>query len=56
MIENTRAQHVYESIKFDKARINKACWKDQLGNLRTAVEYQLTKDTYLIHTAFHEDN
>lgn len=52
MIENTRAQHVYESLHFEKINILKDAWKDQLGNLRTAIEYKLTRDTFNKNKAF----
>ena len=41
---NTRAQHVYEKIGFRKIRINYHAWKDQLGNLQSSVDYELTKE------------
>ena len=41
MIENKRAQHVYESLGFHKTGIKIDCWKDQVGNMRTAVDYEL---------------
>ncbi|MFW6319283.1 MAG: GNAT family N-acetyltransferase [Bacillota bacterium] len=53
MIENTRAQHVYESLHFEKINILKDAWKDQLGNLRTAIEYKLTRETYKKNEAFY---
>ena len=46
MIENTRAQAVYERLGFVKQGINKDCWTDQLGRLRTAVDYRLTRQRY----------
>ncbi len=46
MIENVRAQHVYASLRFKKTRIAKDVWKDQRGRLRTAVEYELDRETF----------
>ncbi len=46
MIENTRAQHVYESLHFQKTKISEDVWKDQLGNLRTSVDYELSQEIY----------
>ncbi len=43
MIENKRAQHVYESLGFQKVRIHEDCWIDQRGRKRTAIEYELRK-------------
>jgi RimJ/RimL family protein N-acetyltransferase len=44
--ENKRAQHVYEKIGFRKVgeRINS--WKNQLGELQSAVDYELTKEEW----------
>ncbi len=46
MVENTRAQHVYESLGFDRTAIKKDAWTDQLGRKRTSVEYRITKDAF----------
>jgi RimJ/RimL family protein N-acetyltransferase len=56
MIENKRAQHVYESLNFEQIKINQACWEDQLGNIRTAVEYSLNRNTYNTKKAFYENH
>lgn len=40
-LENKRAQHVYESLGFRKLRINQDSWKNQLGQLRSSVDYEL---------------
>lgn len=45
--KNERAQHVYEQLGFEKVRVNVDSWKDQLGNLRSAVEYELVEDKFL---------
>ena len=42
-LENTRAQHVYESLGFRKLHINRDSWKNQLGQLRSSVDYELTE-------------
>ena len=46
-LKNTRAQHVYEQLGFQKVRINENSWKDQLGVWQSSVDYELTKDTFI---------
>ncbi len=55
MIENKRAQHVYQSLHFKQTKINKAHWKDQLGNMRTSVEFELSRKTFLRNEGFFND-
>ncbi len=43
MLENIRAQHVYEKIGFVKLAVNKDCWTDQRGRKRTSVDYELSR-------------
>ncbi len=45
-LKNIRAQHVYEKIGFTKLVIHNNSWKDQLGNLQSSVEYELTREQY----------
>ena len=40
-LNNTRAQHVYEKLGFQKVAIRKNSWRDQLGNPQSAVDYEL---------------
>lgn len=48
MIENTRAQHVYEDkIGAKKVGVRKNACQDQLGNWRTLVDYEITKEDFL---------
>ena len=46
MIENIRAQHVYESLGFNKVGVKIDCWEDQLGNMRSAIDYELRKNNF----------
>lgn len=46
-LENKRAQHVYEQLGFKRVRINVDSWKDQLGNLKSSVDYELIKEDFV---------
>ena len=46
-LTNLRAQHVYESLGFQKLRVNIDSWTDQLGNKQSAVDYELTEDKFI---------
>ena len=46
-LTNHRAQHVYESLGFQKLRVNIDSWTDQLGNKQSAVDYELTEDNFI---------
>ena len=46
-LTNKRAQHVYESLGFQKLRVNVDSWTDQLGNKQSAVDYELTEDNFV---------
>lgn len=46
-LENTRAQHVYELLGFRKTGVRMDSWRDQLGRLQSAVDYELTKEDFL---------
>lgn len=45
-LTNTRAQHVYELLGFRKTGVRYDSWRDQLGNLQSAVDYELTRETF----------
>lgn len=47
-LKNERAQHVYEKLGFNKVRVREDCWKDQLGEPQSAVDYEL------VQTCFNE--
>ena len=40
-LNNTRAQHVYEKLGFQKVAVRQNSWTDQLGNPQSAVDYEL---------------
>ena len=46
-LQNTRAQHVYEKIGFTRVGTNIDSWKNQLGELQSSVDYELTRESYL---------
>ena len=46
-LTNARAQHVYEQLGFQKLRVNIDSWKDQLGNMQSSVDYELTEDSFI---------
>lgn len=46
-LKNKRAQHVYEQLGFQKVRTNIDAWKDQLGNLQSSIDYELTKQNFI---------
>lgn len=47
MLENKRAQYVYENkIGARRIGVRKDCWKDQTGKLRTAVDYEISREEF----------
>ena len=46
-LTNLRAQHVYESLGFQKLLVNIDSWTDQLGNKQSSVDYELTEDNFV---------
>lgn len=42
-LKNLRAQHVYESIGFERLRVNIDSWTDQLGDPQSSVDYRMKK-------------
>lgn len=46
-LANQRAQHVYEQLGFRRVRISIDSYRDQLGNMRSSVEYELTKQYFI---------
>lgn len=45
-LNNTRAQHVYEELGFKRITIHYDSWRNQLGELQSSVDYELTKDDF----------
>ena len=45
-LKNTRAQHVYELLGFQKVRVNIDSWKNQLGELLSSVDYELIPEWF----------
>jgi len=46
--KNKRAQHVYENkLGFKKVHVHENAWRDQSGELQSAIDYELTKDDWL---------
>ncbi|MDR2590236.1 MAG: GNAT family N-acetyltransferase [Oscillospiraceae bacterium] len=45
-LNNKRAQHVYEKIGFNKVGIRYDCWKNQLGEPQSAVDYELKRENW----------
>lgn len=46
-LSNTRAQHVYESLGFQKVRVNYDSWKNQLGELQSSIDYELYENQFI---------
>lgn len=42
-LKNLRAQHVYESLGFERLRVNVDSWTDQLGNPQSSVDYRMKR-------------
>ena len=48
-LKNTRAQHVYETLGFQRLRTNYGSWKNQLGQWESSVDYELTAAQFHSH-------
>lgn len=51
--KNTRAQHVYELLGFEKVRTNVDAWRNQLGELQTSIDYELFESSFVDWTKKH---
>lgn len=47
-LNNTRAQRVYEKIGFIKTNARIDSWKNQLGLLQSAVDYELVREDFIM--------
>ncbi|MCI9532446.1 MAG: GNAT family N-acetyltransferase [Lachnospiraceae bacterium] len=45
-LNNTRAQHVYETLGFRKIRVKNNSWKNQFGELQSSVDYELVEENF----------
>lgn len=45
--KNTRAQHVYERLGFQRLRVRERSWQDQLGEWQDTVEYELFPENFV---------
>ena len=43
-LKNKRAQHVYEKLGFKRTATRMNSWKNQLGEVQSTVEYELSKE------------
>lgn len=46
-LKNTRAQHVYEMLGFQKVRVNKDSWTNQVGEVQSSVDYELVHGNFV---------
>ncbi|MBQ9263250.1 MAG: GNAT family N-acetyltransferase [Clostridia bacterium] len=44
---NARARHVYEKLGFRQTGIRENCWQDQMGQWRSAVDYELMEANFV---------
>lgn len=47
-VKNKRAQHVYQKIGFQQVGIRIDSWKNQLGELQSSIDYELTKENFIM--------
>lgn len=46
-LKNERAQHVYEQLGFKKLRVNENSWTNQIGELQSSINYELTGENFV---------
>ena len=44
---NERAQHVYESLGFKRVALHENAWRDQVGQLQSFIDYEMTFDDFV---------
>ena len=44
--QNTRAQHVYTKLGFTSLGINPNSWRDQLGEVQSSIDYEMSKASW----------
>lgn len=49
-LNNLRSQHVYETLGFIKKQVNINCWKNQLGEEQSAIDYELRQEGFVDFT------
>ena len=55
-LNNTRAQHVYEKLGFREIRKRIDAWKNQLGELQSSVDYEMTRAMHeILRCQWYED-
>lgn len=52
-LKNLRAQHIYELLGFQKIRVNRDAWTDQLGEWQSSVDYELIPEHFRDHSINH---
>lgn len=45
--DNKRAQHVYEKLGFRKLQVHENSWKDQLGKLKSSIDYEMYREDFV---------
>ena len=46
-LNNKRAQHVYEELGFKKVMVRENSWRNQLGELQSAVDYEMYPEDFV---------
>lgn len=46
-LNNKRAQHVYEELGFKQVRVNANCWRNQVGELQSSIDYELSEEDFV---------
>ena len=46
-VKNQRAQHVYQKIGFKQVGIREDSWRNQLGELQSTIDYELTSEEFI---------